>query len=193
MEEIKIKHHIFNKIEQISENSFIGVFKNKKYYINKFEPHTESGDEISYSVSRIKSAGIKSPKLFALDKKHGYIVREFIEGESVMEMIAKTDLPEDIYHKLFINAYMAKINRMTLNYEPDKWIVKDNELYYVYPHFIIYDEEKDLVKRYLRLWFNTKELVQFLNKHDLSFDKTRLKDEYVTNKEIVLMTVKHYR
>ena len=193
MLELKIKRKLFEIIEEKSSTSFIGVFKNKKYYINKYEPHTEAGEELAFSVSRIKSAGIKSPKLFLLDKKNGYIVREYIEGESVMELISKSDLSEDIYHQLFLNEYMAKINRMTLDYEPDKWILSNGTLYYVYPHFIIYDEEKDLVKRYLRLWFNTKELIQFLSKHGLSFDKTRLKDEYTTNKEIVLTTVKHYR
>lgn len=193
MESIKIKHRLFEIVEQRSETSFIATFKNKKYFINKYEPHTEAGDELSYSVSRIKSSGIKAPKLFIRDRKNGYVVREFIEGQSVMSLIAEKDLDEEIYRQLFVNAYMAKLNRMTLNYEIDKWILKDGELYYVYPHFIIYDEEKDLLKRYLRLWFNTKELIQFLDKHDLSFDKTRLKDEYTTNKEIVLMTIKHYR
>lgn len=193
MESIKIKHRLFEIVEQRSETSFIATFKNKKYFINKYEPHTEAGDELSYSVSRIKSSGIKAPKLFIRDRKSGYVVREFIEGQSVMSLIAEKDLDEEIYRQLFVNAYMAKLNRMTLNYEIDKWILKDGELYYVYPHFIIYDEEKDLLKRYLRLWFNTKELIQFLDKHDLSFDKTRLKDEYTTNKEIVLMTIKHYR
>lgn len=193
MEKLKIKHREFEIIEEKSENSFIGVFKDKKYYINKFLPHTEAGDELCYSVSRIKTSGIKAPKLFLLDRKNGYVVREFIEGINVMNIIAESDLSEDIYRQLFLNAYMAKVNRMTLNYEIDKWILKNDELYYVYPHFINYDEEKDLAKRYLRLWFNTKELVQFLDKHELSFDKSRLKDEYTTNKEIVLMTVKHYR
>lgn len=193
MESIKIKHRLFEIVEQRSKTSFIATFKNKKYFINKYEPHTEAGDELSYSVSRIKSSGIKAPKLFIRDRKNGYVVREFIEGQSVMSLIAEKDLDEEMYRQLFVNAYMAKLNRMTLNYEIDKWILKDGELYYVFPHFIIYDEEKDLLKRYLRLWFNTKELIQFLDKHDLSFDKTRLKDEYTTNKEIVLMTIKHYR
>ena len=193
MTELIIRHRAFNIIEQKSNTSFIGVFKGKKYYINKFVPHTEAGEELCYSTLRIKSAGIKAPKVLLIDKKNGYVVREYLEGESVMEIISREDLSEDIYHQLFINAYMAKTNRMTLNYEIDKWIMKDGVLYYVYPYFIIYDEEKDLIKRYLRLWFNTKELIQFLSKHDLSYDKARLKDEYTTNKEIVMMTIKHYR
>ena len=158
-----------------------------------FEPKSDAGNELIYSCTRINSAGIKAPRLRWIDKKLGYVVRDYIEGVSVMEMISKGELDEDIYHQLFLNAYLAKINTMTLNYEPDKWVMSDGTLYYIYPHFILFDEEKDLVKHYLRLWFATKELVQFLSKNGLTFDAKRLKDEYTTNKGIVLMVCKHYR
>ncbi|MCR4911524.1 MAG: hypothetical protein K5925_03270 [Bacilli bacterium] len=193
MSEIKIKHRVFEIIEEKDSGSLIASYKGKKYYITKFEPKTQAGNEITFSCTRIQSAGIKAPRLRWVDKKLGYIVRELIEGVSVMELISKSDLEEDIYHQLFLNAYLAKINAMTLNYEPDKWIMSDGKLYYVYPHFIIFDKSKDLIDRYLRLWFPTKELVQFLSKNGLTFDAKRLKDEYTTNKEIVLMTLKHYK
>ena len=193
METIKIKHRIFEKNADISENSFIASHKGKKYQILKFEPKTESGMELAYSVKRISSANISAPKLYLLDKKEGYVVRELLEGETVMRYISRQDLPEKIYEQLFNNQYIAKTNRMTINYDIDKWIIKNDTLFYMYPHFIEYNEEKDLIKRYIRLWFKTKELVQFLGKNGLSFDKNRLSDEYATNKEIVLMTCKYYK
>ena len=194
MSEIKIKHRTFEIIEEISENEFIATRKGKKYYINKFVPGSEAGLELCYSCLRIYSAAVKAPMLYLTDKKGGYVVREYIEGgEKLIDIISREELSEDIYKQLFLNASLAKRNKITINYEPDKWVLKDGTLYYVYPHFIEYDEEKDLIKRYLRLWFNTKELVQFLNKNGRTFDKNRLKDEYTTNKEIVLMTIKHYR
>ena len=193
MSEIKIKHRLFEIVEELSEKQLIATYKGKKYFIDLFEPKSKAGSEITFSCNRISSAGIRSPRIKIIDKKHGYIVREYLEGVSIMEMIAKDELPEEVYHQLFLNAYLAKRSAMTLNYEPDKWIWIDNTLYYVYPHFIIFNEEKDLVKHYLRLWFPTKELIQFLSQNGLTFDKNRLKDEYATNKAIVLMVCKHYR
>ena len=193
MSEIKIKHRVFEIIEEKDSGSLIATYKGKKYYVTMFEPKSDAGNELIYSCTRINSAGIKAPRLRWIDKKLGYVVRDYIEGVSVMEMISKGELDEDIYHQLFLNAYLAKINTMTLNYEPDKWVMSDGTLYYIYPHFILFDEEKDLVKHYLRLWFATKELVQFLSKNGLTFDAKRLKDEYTTNKGIVLMVCKHYR
>ena len=193
MSEIKIKHRIFEKVRDLSDESFLATYKGQEYEVFKFDYKTEVGDALMYSLMRIKNAGIKAPKLFWIDKKAGYAVREYLQGESVMELISRENIPEDLYRQLFLNEYLAKVNRMTLNYEPDKWIIKDGTLYYMLPQFIIYNEEKDLVKKYLRLWFPTKELAQYLANHNLSFDKTRLKEELATNKEMVLMVCKFYK
>ena len=193
MSEIKIKHHIFEKVKDLSNESFLATYKGKTYEVLTFDYKTEAGDALMFALKRIQSAGVKAPKLFWIDKKTGYAVREYLEGESVMHYIAKQDITDDMYKQLFLNEYLAKINGMTLNYEPDKWIIVEGKLYYMLPQFIKYNEEKDLVKRYLRLWYNTKELNQFLNKNGLSYDKSRLKDELVTNKELVLLVVKYYK
>ena len=193
MDSIKIKHRIFEKVKDLTDDSFLATYKGQEYEVFKFDYKTEAGDALMYSLMRIKNAGIKAPKLFWIDKKAGYAVREYLQGESVMELISRENIPEDLYRQLFLNEYLAKVNKMTLNYEPDKWIIKDGTLYYMLPQFIIYNEEKDLVKKYLRLWFPTKELAQYLANHNLSFDRTRLKEELATNKEMVLMVCKFYK
>ena len=193
MDSIKIKHRIFEKVKDLSDESFLATYKGKEYEVFNFDYKTEAGDALMYSFIRIRSAGVKAPKLFWIDKKAGYIVREYLEGENMMEFISKENIPEDLYKQLFLQEYLAKINRMTLNYEPDKWIIKDNTLYYMLPQFISYDEEKDLVKKYLRLWFPTKELAKYLENHNLPFDKSRLKEELATNKELVLIVCKYYK
>ena len=193
MSEIKIKHRIFEKIKDLSEDSFLATYKGQEYEVFKFDYKTEAGDALMYALNRIKNSGVKAPKLFWIDKKAGYAVREYIEGSSALDLLSKENLSEDLYNQLFKNEYLAKINGMTLNYEPDKWIIKDNTLYYILPQFIIYNEEKDLVKKYLRLWFPTKDLAQYLANRNLSFDKTRLKEELATNKELVLLVCKYYK
>ena len=193
MDSIKIKHRIFEKVKDLSDESFLATYKGQEFEVFKFDYKTVEGDALMYALMRIKNAGIRAPKLFWIDKKAGYIVREYLTGESVMELISRENIPEEIYKQLFINEYLAKVNKMTLNYEPDKWIIKDNTLYYMLPQFIEYNEEKDLVKKYLRLWFPTKELAQYLANNNLSFDRTRLKEELATNKELVLLVCKYYR
>ena len=82
---------------------------------------------------------------------------------------------------------------MTLNYEPEKWMLVNNELYYLSLMTIRYQKPKDLVDRYIRLWFNTNELAKYLKDLGKNYDKSRIKNDFSTNKEIVLMTCKYYR
>ena len=193
MEIIRIKHRDFTLIENVSENSFIMEYKNKKYFVRKFVPKSEEGEELTFAMERLSVSGVRIPKLRWIDKKAGYVVSDYIEGVTVMEYLSKNEMTEDLYDQLFKNAYRAKIRGMTLNYEIDKWMISNGELVYVHPIFIIYKKEKDLVDRYLRLWFDTKELAEFMDKNGVFYDKTRIKTEYLTNKHIVLMTCKYYR
>ena len=193
METVKIKHREYQIVETVSDNSFIAERKDNKYFVRKFVPKSDEGNGLTYALEKISRSGVKSPKLIAIDYKNGYAVSEYVEGQLMSEYLSSNDMTESMYEDLFKNAYFAKFDHMTLDYEPDKWMLVDNKLCYIYPYFIIYSKEKDLAEKYIRLWFNTKELANFLTKLGIFYDKSRLKDDFHTNKNIVLMTCKYYR
>ena len=193
MENLKIRHKEFKNVQELDSGLFKGEFKDKIYEIRNFIPKSEDFFEMEYSIKRINNSGVKSPKLFVSDSKTGYLVRSYLEGESLAEYMAHDELTDDMYEQLFKNAYLAKLSQITLNYEPDKWILIDGVLYYTYPHAINYVKEKDLADHYIRLWFNTKERAEFLRKKGINVVKNDIKDEYFINKEIVLTVCKYYR
>ena len=193
METIKIKHREFQKVEDVNENQFIGLFKDKQYMIYRFDPKSEEGKRYLYYLTRITNTGIRTPKLYWIDKKAGYAVRENLVGKKASEYMSEEDLSEKLYEDLFFNNYMAKMSHMTLNYSPENWLVVGENLYYNIDEFIVFEKSKDLVDYYIRLWFNTKEFANFCSKNGLNYDKKRMKDEYSTNKDIVLKTCKYYR
>ena len=193
MDVIKIKHREFTVTERIDEKSVIASLKNKQYLVTSYDPKSQEGQIFSYSLKRISNSPIVSPKLIFVDKKSGYIVREYVAAENVMDIISREDLSEDVYDQLFKNAYFARVSSMTLDYSPNAWGIKDGKLYYLAGTFTPYVKEKDLVDKYLRLWFNTRELAEFLKNNGVFYDKSRTKDEYSVNKQIVLMACKYYR
>ena len=193
MENLIIKHKVFSDISELKEGVFLGSFKDKQYLIYHFEPKSERFKQYLFSFKKIASTGVKSPKLFIIDKKNGYIVREYIDGVLMSNYLAENDMTDSMFELLFKNAYLAKLSHVTLNYQIDKWMLYQNELFYLSPEFDTFQKENDLVDHYLRLWFNTKEKAEFLAKNGISFDKKRIKDEYSTNKELVLIVCKYYR
>ena len=193
METLRIKHRDFEVLDTLSESSFLLERKGKKYFARKYTPKTQEGYELTYSVRRLSTSGVKIPKLYWIDDKAGYIVSEYLEGQLVSDYLSEKDLEEKHYENLYKTAYFARMSNLTLEYDPENWMIVNNELVYLSPMTIRYQKEKDLVDRYLRLWFNTKELAKYLAEKGKNYDKSRLKDDFSTNKEIVLMTCKYYR
>lgn len=193
MEIVKIKHREFNVLETLSEDSFLLERKGKKYFAKQFTPKTQEGYELSYSARRLSTSGVKIPKIYWIDDKNGYVVTQYLEGQLMSDYLSENDPQESQYEQLFKNAYFARVANMTLNYEPEKWMLVNNELYYLSLMTIRYQKPKDLVDRYIRLWFNTNELAKYLKDLDKNYDKSRIKNDFSTNKEIVLMTCKYYR
>lgn len=193
METIKIKHRTFEIIERLSLDNFIVERKGKQYFVRQFDPKSQEGKELAYCLKNLSTSGVKIPKLHYLDDRNGFAVSEIIIGEKMSDYLSHSDMSEELFEQLFRNAYFAKVHSMTLDYEPEWWTLVNNTLYYTRPLFIKFQKEKDLADHYIRLWFNTHELAKYLAKLGISYNKSRIKDEYSTNKQVVLTVLKHYR
>lgn len=193
MNSLKIGFKEYEIINIISEDKYILSNKDKKFLLRKFDKETDDGRHLRYCIKRISSDGIKAPKLIKISSRKGYILSEYIEGETALDFLSKQDFTDDLFNQLFLICHIAKSNKMTLNYAPENFVIKDGKLYYIYPYFTDYDPAEDLSNKYLKLYFNTKELAKHMEKNHVFYDKTRIKDEFTTNKEIVMMTVKYYR
>lgn len=193
METIKAKFKEFVIDSNIGENTFICKHNKTKYFLRKFDPKTIEGIALVQSLKKLSDNGIKIPKIIAINKKKGFVISQYLKGTKVIDLISDADLNENVYSQLFVVAYMARINKMTLNYEPDNWMMANDTLYYLNPFYIPYDPKKDLIERYLPLYFNTKQLKQYMENMNVFYDKKRVKPEYETNKEMAMMACKYYR
>ena len=118
---------------------------------------------------------------------------EDIKGETIFEELCKHDLDEKIIEQAFLLNYKTRINRIRLDFNPDKFIYRDNKLYYLPFTFTEYIRDEDFTQKEIRLWFYTNEFKNLLIEKGLPLDKSRLKNEYERNKEIVLTVVKYFR
>ena len=193
MESIKLKRKTFEILEEISKDILLCIYKDNLYDVHKYDSKSIEGKDLIFSVKKIHSSGINSPRLFIVDKKNGLYAVEQLDGIKCSEYLSKENMTDELLESLFKNAFIAKVSGMTLNYEPEHWIIVENNLYYTYPTFIRYQKEKDLAEHYIRLWFNTEELSKYLSNLNIFYDKNRIKAQYSTNKEIVLAVCKYYR
>lgn len=188
MENIKIKRKYFEVVEIISNDTFKTTFKNQEYLVKKYDPDSTSLD----MLKKLNKSNIRVRRMKYLDKKSSYVAFEWLEGRLVSDYILDNDFNENIYKQIFKNSYMARAAGLNLDYSLDKWMLVNDELIYVSEYCEKYDPSNDFTKGKMREWFYTRELEQFYIQKGILFDKSRIKNEFVVNKEMVLMTCKYY-
>ena len=192
MSTIVVKRKEFEVVELISNNITKCSFKNKLYILTKLDVNDVNYHENLLMITKLSRSAVKQPKLKFIDKKQGYIVREFLDGTTVFDYILDHDFDENIYKQVFYTSYSARMAGLNLNYELKSWMLVGNELYYTDMFCEKYDAAKDFTKNQIRLWFLSNELCKYYENNGVLLDKTRLKQEYEVNKEMVLMICKYY-
>ena len=192
MEKIIVQRREFEILETLSDNSFKVQRKKKVFFLKQFKNY---GD-FSMFIERRKlflNNGVRCPKTIYKDKNNLSVVTEFIEGENVLEMLYKAPLDESVYKSIFLLCYLARLAKMMPDFDPSNYLfTTGGKLYYMSLKYDKYDEKNNFVQKGIKLWFYTKEFSSLLLEKGHQIDKSRLKEDYAINKEIVLMTVKYY-
>lgn len=185
-----LKYEIIGKLEN---DLFLCKRKGKEYLFRFFTSDDSRQETFFYNMNLIENSGIDHPKIIYMNKKKGLFLCEYIKGEILTNFLAKSEFLEDFYQQLFKNSYMAKINKLSLNFEPDNWIVANNKLYYISDFVETYKKENDFAVKDLKLYFQTKAAKEYLTHRNIDTSSFTVKNEYETNKEMVLITCKYYK
>ena len=193
MENIEIKKKTYQIIERI--NSYLLKVKDedKEYLCYDFNDNKEGFFDFKFAYKRLKGCGLTLPIVYALDKKNYRALVELIEGATIFEELCNHDLDEKVIEEVFNANYKARMNRLRLDFDPHKFIYKNEKLYYLPFTFTSYIRDEDFTQKELRLWFYTNEFKKLLIDSGLPIDQSRLKNEYERNKEIVLLVVKYFK
>ena len=112
---------------------------------------------------RLADAGINIPRMLDIDIPNERIVKEYIEGPSVFELI-KDDVFDEKYleqvRKMAAKATTAKIN---IDYFPTNFIVRNEILYYVDYECNDYMEKWDFEHWGIKYWSKTPEFIEYMN------------------------------
>ena len=121
MENISVKGKEFEIIEQKGEHTYLVRRKGTTFFLRKFD---NSGDFNHYvdSLKALKGSGVPIPKIIRLDKKELLLVSEFIRGLNIFDVVYEGRMDEKIYEKMFTNSYLARIDKISLDWNPENWI-----------------------------------------------------------------------
>ena len=112
---------------------------------------------------RLKAAGIRIPKLYAIDTENERILKEYIAGETVFEIVRSGRVAEPYLYDVRDMADKAKAAGMNIDYFPTNFVVRDGLLWYVDYECNAYADEWNFENWGIRYWSKTPEFEAYLD------------------------------
>ena len=127
------------------------------------------GNKIEAEINdyhRLCSIGIAIPRLIDVDAREERIVKEYIEGKTVFEMVLNDELPShciDQVKKMCSLLYPANTN---IDYFPTNFVLQGDILYYIDYECNDYMAEWNFENWGIKYWSKTPEFVKYVKEHE---------------------------
>ena len=189
---IEIKRKQFVVLEKLGEHSFKVQRKNDIYFLKKYD-NKEDFNKFVERQHRLKITALDIPKVYLFDKNQMISVVAFIEGPTMLDELLKGEITnEEIYRFLFQDEWYMKREKLKIDFRPENFKFTGKKLVYLPFEVTNRDLNYNFSMNDLRLWFHTKEFAEYVRAKGIAFDDSKIGNEYATNKQIALYTVKYY-
>ena len=111
---------------------------------------------------RLREAGIRIPEMLACDPEAERIVKEYIEGPTIFQLVRDGSSSEDYLPQVRAMAEKAKAAGLNIDYFPTNFIVRDGLLWYVDYECNAYMEEWSFESWGIRYWSRTPEFEAYI-------------------------------
>lgn len=147
--------------------SYLAKDGNRSYVLKQIhhEPcgYYQFGNKIEAEIrdyNRLKEIGIKMPAMLDVDRENERIVKEFIDGDTIYELILQDKMLPcyiDQVRRMCVLLYAAHTN---IDYFPTNFVVQDGEIYYIDFECNEYMEEWNFENWGIKYWSKTPEFLQ---------------------------------
>lgn len=114
---------------------------------------------------RLLTAGISIPKMLDIDMSEERILKEYIDGPTIYDLV-KNDCMEEIYlTQVREIARQAKSVGLNIDYFPTNFVVQDGQIYYIDYECNSYMEEWNFENWGVKYWSKTPEFLEYVKNH----------------------------
>lgn len=118
---------------------------------------------------QLEKAGIRIPALVDVDYARNRILKEYIDGDNVFELVLRRGLDDSIVLQLYDMSEKAESAGCNIDYFPTNFVLKDGQLWYVDYDTDPYTEEWNLENWGIRYWSRTPDLELYLREYGTEF------------------------
>lgn len=114
---------------------------------------------------RLSRIGIRMPKLLDVDREKERIVKEYIDGKTVYEMVLQDELPEDCINQIREMCSLLYPAHTNIDYFPTNFVLQQGILYYIDYECNDYMEEWNFENWGIQYWSKTDVFLEYVREH----------------------------
>lgn len=133
-------------------------------------PYYRFGNKLEAEVNdyrRLRALGLRMPVMLDVDREHERILKEFIDGDTVYDLILR-DRMEPAYVEqlrgMCVPLYAAGLN---IDYFPTNFVARGGEIYYIDFECNEYMDEWNFENWGVNYWSKTPEFLRYAREHQL--------------------------
>ena len=115
--------------------------------------------------SRLKEIGIKLPKLIDADTENERVLKEYIRGETIYELVLKDAMRPEYLSQIKEMCELLYAANTNIDYFPTNFVVQDGELYYIDYECNSYMDEWSFENWGVKYWSKTPEFIKYVKEH----------------------------
>ena len=126
------------------------------------------GDKIEAELRdyrRLQSIGITMPKLLDADIQEERIVKEYIDGKTVYELVLSDELPPCCIEQVQEMCALLYSAHTNIDYFPTNFVLRDGVLYYIDYECNDYMDQWNFENWGIKYWSKTQEFLQYVQTH----------------------------
>lgn len=115
--------------------------------------------------ARLRQAGIRIPQMLDIDTENERIIKEYIEGDTVFELVKNGSDVTAYLSQVREMAFLAQKAGLNIDYFPTNFVVKDGLIWYIDYECNSYMHEWSFDVWGIRYWSRTPEFESYLKEH----------------------------
>lgn len=152
--------------------SYLALDGQKQYVLKQIhhEPcdYYQFGNKIEAEINdynRLKSIGIRIPKMLDVDKEKERILKEYIEGETIFQLILSDQMKPIYFDQIKEMCALLYPSHTNIDYFPTNFVVQNDELYYIDFECNNYMEEWNFENWGIQYWSKTPVFLDYVKTH----------------------------
>ena len=114
---------------------------------------------------RLVEAGIRIPKMLDIDIENERIIKEYIDGPIIYDLVKEDNMKETYLTQMKDMAKQAYAAGLNIDYFPTNFVVQDELIYYIDYECNNYMDEWNFENWGIKYWSKTQEFLDYVKEH----------------------------